>query len=62
MAQAGTSSALAMSTRGALAVRAEHADRLARLHEQRLVVSSARSDATIASNAGQLRAARPEPP
>ena len=34
---AGTSMALAMSTRGASAMRAEHADRLARLHEQRLV-------------------------
>ena len=44
-------------------MRAEHADRLAGLHEQRLVVlerSAAR--ATMASNAGQLRAALPEPP
>ena len=43
-------------------VRAEHADRLAALHEQRLVVARAsRSVATIASNASQLRAALPGP-
>ena len=38
----GTSIALAISTRGAPGVGAEHADRLARLHEQRLVVARAR--------------------
>ena len=43
VAQAGTSSELAMSTRGRAGVGAEHADRLARLHEQRLVVLERRA-------------------
>ena len=44
-------------------VGAEHADRLAGLHQQGLVVLQRRAaSATIASNASQLRAARPVPP
>ena len=44
-------------------VGAEDADRLARLHEQRLVVVEAlAARATIASNAAQMRAALPVPP
>ena len=44
-------------------VGAEHADRLARLHEQRLVVAERRAAcATIASKASHERAARPVPP
>ena len=43
-------------------VGAEHADRLARLDEHRLVVGERPQRATIASNASHERAARPVPP
>ena len=63
VAHAGTSMRVGDEHARRARVRAEDADRLARLHEQRLVVlERVAAIATIASKASQMRAALPVPP